>query len=60
MHFKGMMILLAKGIKGQYIFIIPRKNAVVVRLGDKRIDTMIKHLPEDAYRLMETAFEMMD
>jgi CubicO group peptidase (beta-lactamase class C family) len=39
----------ARGILGQYIFIIPSQNAIIVRLGHLRSDTRIGEHPTDAY-----------
>ena len=36
LEYKGLKIPYYRGILGQYIFVIPRKNAVVVRLGHDR------------------------
>ena len=52
----------ARGILGQYIFVIPGKNAVVVRLGHKRSEnrTKDKHVPDDIYLILDAAMEMLD
>jgi len=59
MHHKGLTIPYCRGIKGQYIFIIPQKNAVLVRLGEKRIKNHIRHTPEDAYLWIDMALELL-
>jgi len=52
----------ARGILGQYIFAIPGKNAVVVRLGHKRSDTRTKdkHVPDDIYLILDAAMDILD
>ena len=52
----------ARGILGQYIFAIPGKNAVVVRLGHKRseIRTIDPHVPDDVYLILDAAIEILD
>lgn len=60
MHYKGMVIPYARGILGQYIFVIPAKNAVVVRLGLKRADTYENHAPIDAYYYIDAALEVLN
>ncbi len=48
LHFKGMEIPYFRGILGQYIFIIPEENAVIVRLGHKRSKNRTdQHYPDD-------------
>jgi len=56
---KGRDIFYARGILGQYIFVIPDEQMVVVRLGHKRGErTEDKHLT-DVYDYIEGAMEMM-
>lgn len=37
--YKGMQIPYMRGILGQYVFVVPEQNAVIVRLGTKRSET---------------------
>lgn len=60
MNYKGLHIKYARGILGQYIFIIPEKNAIVVRLGHKRSDEKINHTPTDVFIWLDTALEILD
>jgi len=60
MYYKGYTIPYARGMWGQYIFIIPEKNAVVVRLGEKRTEKMINYTPEDAYTYIDIALRLLD
>jgi CubicO group peptidase (beta-lactamase class C family) len=59
---KGYKIPFARGILGQYIFVIPEKNAVVVRLGHKRSDKRSFHaeIPDDVYLIVDAAMEILD
>ncbi len=59
MNHQGHEIVYARGILGQYIFIIPSLQAVVVRLGKARSDKQIRHAPADAYTYLEAAFEIL-
>ncbi len=57
--YKGMKIPFARGILGQYIFVIPQLNAVVVRLGHKR-DTVYKNnMPLDVYIYLDAALDIL-
>lgn len=58
--YKGMEIPYMRGILGQYIFIIPDLNAVVVRLGHKRSEIRSdQHYPDDIDTWLEAAVEMI-
>ena len=46
-------IYLAEGFKGQYIAIIPSKDAVIVRLGRTRSKEKIQRLPKDLYSYID-------
>ncbi|NJO90401.1 MAG: serine hydrolase [Chloroflexia bacterium] len=61
-NYKGYRIPFARGILGQYIFVIPGKNAVVVRLGHKRSEsrTIKPEMPDDVYLYLEAAMEVLD
>ena len=58
--YNGMEIPYMRGILGQYIFIIPNLNAVVVRLGHKRSETRSdQHYPDDIDTWLGAAVEMI-
>lgn len=61
-NYKGYRIPFARGILGQYIFTIPAKNAVVVRLGHKRSEsrTIRPEMPDDVYLYLDAAMEILD
>lgn len=58
-NYKGHYIYYARGILGQYIFCIPDKKMVVVRLGKKREKQLpTEDHPKDVYAYIDAALEM--
>ena len=57
--YKGMKIPFARGILGQYIFVIPQLNAVVVRLGHNRDSNYKDNMPLDVYTYLDAALEVL-
>ena len=56
----GWKVPYMRGILGQYVFVIPEENAVVVRLGHKRSTEYKNHHPLDTYLYLETAKKLLD
>lgn len=56
---KGHKVVYARGILGQYIFIIPSLNSVVVRLGTARSEERVNNLPKDIFTYLDVAFTMV-
>ncbi|KAA9333817.1 serine hydrolase domain-containing protein [Adhaeribacter soli] len=52
--YKGLEIFYARGILGQYIIMVPEKELVIVRLGEKRGEKKGMHL-QDVYDLADAA-----
>lgn len=59
MKYKGMCFPAFRGLGGQYLFIIPQKNAIVVRLGHKRSDEYIRENTVDMERYLDIAFRIL-
>ena len=55
----GWKVPYMRGILGQYVFVVPEENAVIVRLGHKRSDEKKNHHPVDSYLYLETAKKML-
>lgn len=60
MNYKNFNIFYARGILGQYIFVIPELNAVIVRLGHKRNDVKIDGHPEDVYKYIDFGIDIIE
>lgn len=55
-EYKGHKIFYARGILGQYVFVIPDKNLVIVRLGKNRGENVERHY-EDVYRILDETMQ---
>ena len=51
-------IYLAEGFKGQYLVIIPSKNAIVVRLARTRSKEKVNRLPKDLYSYIDHVMDV--
>ncbi len=58
MNRSGMKVFYARGILGQYIFCIPEKNIIAVRLGHRRSAKRKSGHPVDAFTYIDTALEL--
>lgn len=54
---KNNPVFYARGLLGQYIFVIPSRNMVVVRLGKKRSNIQVNHHPEDVHAIIKDVLE---
>lgn len=59
-RYKGHQVYYARGILGQYIFVVPSENMVVVRLGHERSKLRTEHHPNDIFSYLEAAFEIIN
>ena len=60
LHHKGLTIPYFRGILGQFIFVIPEKNAVVVRLGEHVSNQRVHNHPPDVFTYIDAALEILD
>ncbi|HYC27187.1 MAG TPA: serine hydrolase, partial [Chitinophagaceae bacterium] len=58
-HYKGLTIPYFRGILGQFIFVIPEKNAVVVRLGEYVSKNRKDYTPTDIFTYLDAALEII-
>lgn len=59
MHYRGMQFPYMRGLGGQYIFAIPEKNAIVVRLGHKKNDISDREKTVDITDYLDMAFQIL-
>jgi len=62
LEYDGMKIPYFRGILGQYIFVVPDRDAVIVRLGKKRSDTRYPpfYYPDDIDTWLGAGLEMLE
>ena len=48
-----------RGILGQYVIVVPEKNAIIVRLGHKRSKSYIDHHPADAVAYLAEGMKLL-
>ena len=60
--YQGEMIPCMRGMLGQYIYVLPSQEAIVVRLGRKRCDTYLENSPftTDMTRYLDIAMKLLD
>jgi CubicO group peptidase (beta-lactamase class C family) len=55
LNYKNNEVFYARGIKGQYIFVVPAKELILVRLGHKRAEKKGDELPSDIFEYLDLA-----
>jgi CubicO group peptidase (beta-lactamase class C family) len=55
---EGQKVFYARGIKGQYVFVIPQTKTIVVRLGHKRAEKKGDELPSDIFDWLNLALDL--
>ncbi len=58
--FNNVDVHYMRGINGQYIFIIPEKNTVIVRLGHHRSKERIDNIPADIFKWIEFGLDVVE
>jgi CubicO group peptidase (beta-lactamase class C family) len=56
-NYKGIEVIYARGINGQYIITIPEKDIIIVRLGHHRGPKLPNYHPTDFYTYIDFALE---
>lgn len=59
LNYKDMQFPYLRGLGGQYIFAIPEKNAIVVRLGHKKNDVPVRERTIDVTDYLDIAFKIL-
>ncbi|MFA6261303.1 MAG: serine hydrolase [Bacteroidia bacterium] len=58
MNYKHQNIFYMRGIRGQYVFVIPAMDLIVVRLGHLRGEKGSDNIPSDVYVYLDAAFQV--
>ncbi len=59
MNYEKQQIPYARGLMGQYIFVVPQYDAAIVRLGRNRSNEYRDHHPTDTYDWLKTGLEII-
>lgn len=60
LHYRGQVIPYFRGMLGQYIYALPDRDAIVVRLGHRQAYEYIREANVDIYRYMDIATRVLD
>ena len=61
LNFEGSEVVYMRGMLGQYVFVIPEKRAIVVRLGHKRGENYTsQHYPDDIDVWLKAASDLLN
>ncbi len=60
LNYRGFTIPYARGLHGQYIFVLPHNNSVIVRLGHFRSDQKINDHPLDVYTWINMGLSLIE
>ena len=60
LHYHGQVIPYFRGMLGQYIYALPERDAIVVRLGHRQAYEYIREANVDIYRYMDIATRVLD
>jgi CubicO group peptidase (beta-lactamase class C family) len=58
-NYRGYQIPMQNGLFGQYVYIIPEKNAIVVRLGESKVTKHIHHFQPENVTYIDAALAIL-
>ena len=56
---RGVPVYAMNGLFGQYVFVLPEQNAVIVRLGESAVEKSIHHFQPENFVYVEAALQML-
>ncbi len=60
LNYRGMKVNSMNGLFGQYVYAIPAKNAVVVRLGESKITYYVHHSQPENFTYIDAALAVLN
>lgn len=58
LNHKGKDVFYMRGVNGQYVFVIPESDLIIVRLGHKRSKERTNGVPSDVFTWLDAGFEL--
>ncbi|MCK5822142.1 MAG: serine hydrolase [Bacteroidales bacterium] len=57
---KGKQVYYMRGVNGQYVFVVPESDLIIVRLGHKRSKDRTNNIPNDIFTWLDAGFALAE